>query len=298
MKIPGAQVQVHFLVVLLAFTAILGKIILIPVPALVFWRTVLAALGMFVLLILTRRDLLKLPDGKHIPLIVATGALIGLHWICFFGAIILSNVSVALSAMASISLFTAFTEAWHEKRAPHRREILLGFIVFLGLIIIVGMEFDYVLGLSVGLLSAFLAAVFPVWNRSLVRSGLAARTLLLYEMIAAAVTVLICIALIPSEHFSLVMPNESDWIPLLVLAIVCTTFGHTWHNNILKKLSAYTATLAFNFEPIYGMIMAAFIFHEYENLSLGFYVGSLLVIFANFCEPMIARRKRLPKVIP
>lgn len=298
MKTPAPQVQIHLLIVLLAFTAILGKIITLPVPALVFWRTIIAAAGMFVLLILTRPALLKLPDRKQIPLILAAGAVIGLHWICFFGAILLSNVSVALSAMASISLFTAFTEAWHEKRAPHRHEIILGLVVFAGLIIIVGVEFHYLAGLLVGLVGTFLAAIFPVWNRALVRQGLPARTLLLYEMSAANLAIVVCLALIPGSHFQFAWPTTRDWLPLLVLALVCTTFGHTWHSNILKHLSAYTSNLAVNFEPLYGMILAAIIFKEYQNLSLGFYCGAALVIIANFYEPMLMRRKRLRKIIP
>lgn len=297
MKTPSPHIQIHLLVLLFSITAILGKIIAIPVPAFVFLRTLIAAFGMAVLLLFTRPDLLRLPERKHFALIAASGAIISLHWICFFGSIWLSNVSVALSAMASVSIFTAFTEAFHEKRSPHRHEMLLGLLVCLGLIIIVGVEYQYLAGLLVALLSSFLAAVFPVMNRSLVRKGLPVRTLLLYEMIFATLASAIIIPLVPGPIFRFAMPNPNDWLPLLTLSLVCTTFAFAWHINILKELSAYTSNLAMNMEPVYGMIFAALIFHEYQNLSLTFYGGAFLILVANFLEPIIVRRKRLRIII-
>ncbi|MGE9266870.1 MAG: DMT family transporter [Verrucomicrobiales bacterium] len=294
MKLPPL-LQLHFLVVLLALTAILAKFISLPVPALVFWRTLLAAGGMALLLSLTRPALLRLPSPRQLPAILGVGAVIALHWLCFFGAITLSNVSVALSGLASISLFTAFTEAWHEKRPPHRREITLGLVVLLGLLIIIGFETRQLSGLLVALLGSFLASLFPVWNRHLVRDGTPARTLLFYEMSAACLTCAACLFCLPGELFAFRLPLGGDWPALLVLALLCTTLGHTWHTSLLRHMSAYTANLAVNFEPIYGMILAALLFHEHAHLHPGFYLGASLIIMANLAEAILAkRRKPLP----
>ncbi|HCL97408.1 MAG TPA: EamA family transporter, partial [Verrucomicrobiales bacterium] len=42
--------------------------------------------------------------------LLGIGVIIGLHWLCLFGAVKIANVSIALAGLATLSLFTAFTE--------------------------------------------------------------------------------------------------------------------------------------------------------------------------------------------
>ena len=106
--------QLHLIVFLLAITGILGKLIDLPSPSLVAWRTALAALGAAAWLLLRRGRMF--PAKRPLAGMFGVGVIIGLHWMCFFGSIRLANISVALAAFAATSLFTAFTEPWIEKR--------------------------------------------------------------------------------------------------------------------------------------------------------------------------------------
>ena len=76
---------------------------------------------------------------------------------------------------------------------------------------------------------------------------------------------------------------------ILLLAIPCTVIAHTWHIHLLKKLTAYTSNLAINFEPVHGIILGALIFHEYQSLHPGFYLGTLIIIAANFTQANLTR---------
>jgi drug/metabolite transporter (DMT)-like permease len=47
---------------------------------------------------------------------------------------------------------------------------------------------------------------------------------------------------------------------------------------LLTQISAYSVVLAINLEPIYGFVLAAWIFHENQELNWAFYLGSLIIL--------------------
>jgi len=284
--------QLHLLILLIATTAVLGKLISIPAPALVTWRTALAALGAFLWVVLRRRRKMILPARQVAPLL-GIGAIIALHWICFFGAIDLSNVSICLAGMATTSLFTAFTEPLFERRRIRPFEVLLGLLVVVGIGVVAGIERRYLAGLGVALLAALLAAVFPVLNRHLVTRGSDPMVMVGWEMAGACATCLLLLpVLAPDGYATLFRARGDDWLWILCLAWACTVFAHGFHIHLLRHLSAYTANLAINFEPVYGILAGALIFREYEELRPGFYLGTLAILAANFLHPWLERRQR------
>jgi len=256
-------------------------------PSIVFWRTLIAALTMGLLLAIKRPALLRL-SSSDIAKALGIGFIIGLHWICFFTAIELANVSVALVGFAAMSFFTALTEPFINRRPIRAHELLLGCVVAAGIALIVGVESDYLLGLSVALLCAFLAAIFPVLNHRLVNRGLSSRSLLVYEMTGACLISAVYLGLAPGIDFE--VPILSGWLPLLTLALLCTVFAHTLLIYLLRRLSAYTSSLAMNFEPVHGIILAALVFQDYKDLHPGFYLGALTIIAANIAQPILDRR--------
>jgi drug/metabolite transporter (DMT)-like permease len=137
---------------------------------------------------------------------------------------------------------------------------------------------------------AFLASVFPVLNRMLVR-GHDPLTIVVWEMLGAC---MVCLAVVPAAGglASLLPPSPAAFGWLLVLALVCTVFAHGFHIHLLRSLSAYTSNLAINFEPVHGMLMAALLFHEFQSLTAPFYLGALTIILANLLHPLAAYAAR------
>jgi drug/metabolite transporter (DMT)-like permease len=290
-----ARLQLHLVVFLLALTGIIAQWISLPAPALVAWRTLIASVAAAAWIGLRRGGPL-MPGWKPLLRMLGIGLIIGAHWMCFFGSIRLSNVSIALAGFATTSVFTAFTEPLIERRRIRPFEILLGLLVLGGLSLVAGNvrgEWD---GLGVGLLGAVLAAIFPVFNRRLVLERHHPMTMVVWEMAGAC---LICAAVsaFACDSAEQWIPDASDLGWLLVLALLCTVFAHGWHIRLLRSLSAYTSNLAINFEPVYGMLMAAWLFREHESLTLGFYTGSAAIILANLLHPLglrWARRRQGP----
>ncbi|BDS08445.1 permease [Oceaniferula spumae] len=288
-KMQRPYLQLQFLVLVLAFTAVLGRLITLSSPLLVMWRTGLAVVLMLLWLLISKRAPIRM-NRSDVCKALGIGVILGLHWMAFFGSIQLSNISICLAGMASISFFTALSEPLINRCKPDRREILLGLMVIPGLSLVAGSTWDHALGLGTAIVAAMLAALFPVLNRKLTLRGIAPQTLTVYELIGASATCFVAACLIPDIRITQ-LPSISDWGWLLLLSGVCTVWAYSFHIHLLRKFTAFTTNLAFNFEPVYGILLAAVCFHEYEELTPTFYVGALFIIAASVIHAMTGKAK-------
>ena len=286
------HLQLHLLVALFATTAVLGHLISLSAPALVVCRTALAAAGgAFVLVVVLRRGIL--PPARQILPLLGIGAIVGLHWMCFFGAIKLANISICLAGLATISFFTAFTEPLFERRRIRPLEVVLGMLVLSGIVLIAGFERGRLAGLLVALCAALLAAVFPVLNRQLVKqSRLDPLLMVTWEMVGACLICLLALPVLegPWSYGRLLEWQGLDWLWLAILAWVCTVFAHGFHIHLLRHISAYTGNLAINLEPVYGILAASLMFGEHRRMHPGFFAGTAVILLANILHPLILRR--------
>jgi drug/metabolite transporter (DMT)-like permease len=277
-------------VVIFAATTVLGRLASVSAPVLVTWRCLLAALGAFFWITLMQRKEIWI-GKKEILKLLGVGAIIGVHWLCLFGAVKIANVSIALAGLATLSLFTAFTEPLLNRRRIQIFEVFLGLIVLAGICFIAGVETQHALGLGVALLSAFLASVFLVLNRTIVINGGDPMVMVGWEMVASTVVCFFAIPIFdPLGFHALAISDAMDWLWIIILAWGCTVFAQAWTNRLLHSISAYNFNLAANFEPVYGMIAAAIIFNEHANLKPAFYIGTSAIVLANLLHPMMQRR--------
>ncbi len=289
-KSLGTTLQLHVLVVIFAATTILGRLTTVNASVLVTWRCLIAALGALAWSVLIARNRVILPMAETGKLL-GIGALIGLHWLCLFGAVKVANVSIALAGLATLSVFTALTEPWLLRRRVRSHEVFLGILVLVGIGFIAGLETQYLLGLGLALLSAFLAAVFMVLNRKIVIAGTKPMVMVAWQMTAAALISALSIPLFHAEGYgSLMITNARDWLWIFSLAIVCTVMAQAWTNHLLRTISAFTFNLTANFEPVYGIIAASFIFGEHQLMGPAFYGGTLLIASANLLHPLLQRK--------
>lgn len=288
------HLKLHFIVFLWGFTAILGKLITIPSIELVFWRTLFAAVSLFFLMLLLGKKPAR--EMKAIKALFLTGFIVALHWITFFASVQLSKVSICLAGLSTTTLFTAVLDPLINRRPIKWYEIALGVVAIIGLYTIFQFEVDHALGLSLGLLAALLGALFSVLNAKH-RRRYDSFSITLYEMIGGFV----CTALVvPFYHlifggqFSLpAFPTLMDTTWILVLAIVCTVYAFYECIKLLEKLSVFYINLTINLEPIYGILLAFLIFRENEQMTTGFYVGTLLILVSVLVYPLIQRLEKI-----
>ena len=156
-------------------------------------------------------------------------------------------------------------------------EIFFGLIVIAGLTIIFNVETQYVEGIFLALISAFLSASFAVINSKFVKTH--EPTLISFYELAGGV-LFFSISLLYTNSFStdFFQLSTSDLIYLFILSSVCTAYAFIASTAVMKYLSPYTVMLTINLEPIYGIILAYFIFEDKEQMSPLFYLGALIIL--------------------
>ena len=106
--------HLHFIVFICGFTAILGALISIEAIPLVWYRMLIAVLIVLIYLFIKKKPI-KISPKLLIKLFIG-GIIIASHWIAFFSAIKVANVSVALVSMSTGALFTSLIEPLFFKR--------------------------------------------------------------------------------------------------------------------------------------------------------------------------------------
>ena len=284
-----ALIQLHIAVFLAGFTAILGKLITLNEGLLVWFRLLITVVTLGCSL-LYRKQLLKIPF-KDVIKIFGVGVIVAIHWVTFYGSVKYANVSVALVCFSATGFFTAFFEPLILKRRISLIEVGLGLIAISGIYIIFDFHPQYKLGVVFGIISAVGSSLFPIYNKKLLLSY-TPKILTLYELGGGllALTVLVPFYLMqfPATYY---LPTATDWLWLLVLAWLCTVLSFDLQLNALKKISAFTANLTYNLEPVYGIILAFIFFKENENLHREFYIGVLLILLAVVLQMLRIRRE-------
>ena len=290
---PKDYLQLHFIVLLWGFTAILGVLISIPAVEIVFYRTLMASAGLLLLLKFRRIGLWR-GKGPSTAMLL-TGILIAAHWILFFAAARVSSVSICLAGMATGSLWTSLLEPLVMRRAIKWYEVLLGGIVIIGLYVIFRFEFDHALGLSMAVASAFLSSAFTVINSKLTQHH-NHFLITFWEMLGACLATLLFFPVYTAtlaEGGALQLSlNWVDVASLLTLALVCTVYAYSASVELQKRLSAFTVNLTVNLEPIYGIILAIIFFNEHEQLTVGFFIGTAIILLAVLIYPIFTRMER------
>ena len=270
--------QLHMAVFLAGFTAILGLLIKLNEVLLVWYRLLLTVLILSVLMWI-RKEWQKLPL-KEILRISGVGMVIAIHWVSFYGSIKYANASVALVCLSASGFFTALLEPLFFRKRVVWQELALGILAIAGIYIIFDFHPQYKTGIIFGVLSAFGSAVFPILNKELLKQ-FTPKILTVYEL-SGGLVLLSCLipfylAWFPAEYY---VPTISDWAWLVVLAFFCTVISFDLQLNALKKISAFTANLTYNLEPVYGIILAFVFFDESKQLHGQFYLGLTLIVLA------------------
>jgi drug/metabolite transporter (DMT)-like permease len=273
-----AFLQLHIAVFLAGFTGILGRLITLNEGMIVWYRLLFTATTMWILF----AGMKKL---RRIPLIdilkiAGVGFIAAMHWVTFYGSIKYANVSVALVCFAAIGFFTALFEPVILKKKINWVELLLGLITLSGIYVIFHFDTQYKTGIIIGIISAVLASLFPIFNREFLKR-INVETMLTWQQtggfLALSVLLPFYLQRFPTDHF---IPSLGNIGWLLVLSWFCSVIAFQLSGYALKRLSAFTVNLTFNLEPVYGIILAFAIYHENQFLSKWFFVGFGIIAVA------------------
>lgn len=282
-----AHWQLHFCVLLWGFTPIVGAMISLPAPQLVWWR-----MGLVALLLLclpgVARGLLALPR-RLVAIYSGIGILVALHWLAFYGAIKLSNASIAATCLGAATAFTAVIEPLVTRRKFVPRDLALGFAVIPGVALVAGgLKTGQITGFIVGVLAALGASLFSSFNKRFI-DGADPKVVTALELGAGAVFMTLALPLLPHDGAIYLLPTGRDAVLMGFFVVFLTALPFTLSLVALRHLSAFVAQMAVNLEPIYAVALAAVLLGETSELTTQFYIGVAILFAAVFLPPLVTR---------
>lgn len=296
------NLHLHLIVFIWGFTAILGKLISLDALPLVWWRMSLAVVLIFGY-IYYRKSSFKIAR-KDIILLIVSGLVIAMHWITFFKAIKVSNISITLACLSTGAFFTSILEPIFYKRKIVWYEIVFGLIVLIGLYFVIeSSEPNFIQksitsnisgtmhGVVLALTSTFLSASFSIINGKFAQR-IDATIVSFYELLGGVL--FLSVFLLFTKQFTAEFFNITltDFMWLGILASICTAYAFIASVNVMKYISPYTVMLTINLEPVYGIALAVLIFEKKEQMSFSFYIGATIILITVILNGLIRNRKK------
>ena len=270
-------IQLHLSVLLAGFTGLFGKLITLNEVDIVWYRMLFTSC---ILLVFT--GLPKVGWKKFLQL-SGCGALLGLHWMLFYGSIKASNVSIGVICFSLVGFFTAICEPIVLRRRFLWTELLLSLITVAGILCIFSFDARYRYGIMIGVVSSLVCALYVIFNKK-ASVGVRSRDVLMSQMSGGLVAVSLIIPLylcfFPSTQSVVVVPDGTNLWFMLCHALFCTVGMYLLQIQALKRLSAFTVNLSYNLEPCYTIALAFLIFGEGREVNFSFYVGIALIVLS------------------
>lgn len=264
-------------------SGVLGKYINLPTPLIIWFRSALAAVFLF-LFCKFKKFSIAIKSKKDIPTILLGGILLGAHWVTYFLALKLSNVAIGMLSMFTFPVITALLEPFFTKTKLNPIHVILGLMVLLGIYILapeINFESTYLQGILLGVFSAF---CYSIRNLILKRHVTQYNGTVLMMQQCVIVTVLLMPVL-----FNMNIEQVQTQLPfLLILGLVTTALGHSLFISSLKHFSVSTASIIGSAQPIFGIIMAYFFLNEIPTLNT--FIGGSLILATVIIESIRSKK--------
>lgn len=288
----AAHALLQLTVLLWGLTALLGKSLGIGARVLVFYRVLIVA-GIMAVLV-KKRGLGFRVKWRTFAELVGAGVCVALHWVSFYATIKLSGIAVAVTCLSATTFFTALLEPWVFARRVRGHELVMGALVVVGVAVLLRVEAERpTSGIALGLFSAFFSAAFGTWNGRIGRVERAEK-ITFYELgtalVVTGLTFVVRGGFVPPWHLEL-----HDIALLLVLAVLCTALPWLWSLRVLKTLSPFTVALSVSLEPVYSLALAYLVFPTEERLTARFYVGAAALGGLVVLHAWVKRREPLTR---
>lgn len=285
-----SYLHLHVIVFIWGFTAILGKLISLQALDLVWYRMLFAS-AIMTFVVLLSKEKVKVPFNVLIGFIVC-GIIIAAHWLTFYQAIKVSNVSITLACLSTGAFFASILEPIFYKRSVIWYELIFGVIVVIGLGIIFNVETKYTTGIYLAVTSAFFSALFSVINGKYAKEY-DSNIISIYELSSGVFFISIYLFFVGSFTPAFFALSINDLIWLFLLSSICTAYAFSASVKVMKFLSPFTVMLTINLEPIYGIILALLIFDDTEEMSPLFYIGALIILVTVIANGIVKSYKKV-----
>ncbi len=265
--------QLSGAVLLSSLTALFAKLIPLPVLHIIFWRSVVATLAIW-LFLRTTGNVIRLASRREYGFFLGSGSLLAVHWLTYFQSIQLSTVAIGIISLYTYPVITIILEPFFDRQRHRVSDVVVGLIVFGG-VFLMAPKFELsnatTRGICWGVFSALVYSIRNIIIRKHVRNY-PAPTVMLYQVIA---TVLVLLPFMFSRFE--IYPGRVIG-QLMLLGVVFTAIHHTLFAAVLKHFSVKTASIIASVQPAIAAVFAWLIIGEVPALRV--VAGGLIVIGA------------------
>ncbi|MEX6686349.1 EamA family transporter [Danxiaibacter flavus] len=279
----------HTAVLFLGLSPVFGKIISLNEGLLTWYRVCFSAVILFLVLKLFKvNTLISFREKFDIAKI---GMLLTLSWVFFYAGIKYSNISIGVVCYCAASFITAVLEPLINRQKFRLSEFLLSALTIVGIGLIFHFDTSYRLGIALGVISPIFYALYSIYNKRLA-GRYDSKLISYYQMVGGTVGLGILLPVylffFPTET---VIPDLKNTVYLLLLSLFCTVLVYVCLTEALKKISAFTANLSMNLEPVYAIIVAFLFFGESKEVNFSFYAGLFFIVLSVVLQTLISARK-------
>ncbi len=118
----------------------------------------------YVIYLKIQKQSLTLPSIQILKF-MGIGLIVVAHWVAFFHAIKISNISITLGVISTGILFISFLEPLILRKKINLLEVIVRLLIAVGLFLILSYELNFLLGIIVALITTILAATFIILNK-------------------------------------------------------------------------------------------------------------------------------------
>ncbi len=257
---------------------------------LALYRAVLASLLIGAYLLVTKQPIPFKEIKKEQPLLLFSGAAMGLNWILLFEAYQYTTVSVAtLSYYFAPVIVTIMSPILFKERLT-KKQILCFIMSTLGIVLITGIGdlsggSSHMTGILHALGAAVLYATVVLVNKFIKNVGGIHRTLLQF---LAAICVLIPYVAATSGC-TLNTMNGTGWVCLLVVGLVHTGITYCMYFTALKDVPGQEAAILSYVDPLVAVLISVTVLHE--SMTVMQVMGGLLILGFTLWNEMEPNKK-------
>ena len=265
-KAPNARLTLCFAMAVFGTLGLFTRYISVSSGELALYRAVLASLLQFGYFAVTGQKLELKAIGKELPLLLLSGALMGINWILLFQAYRYTTVSVATLIYYFAPLIVTVVSTFLFREKLTRKQIFCFAMSTLGLVLIVGigdLGSTNPKGVLFGLSAACFYAAVVLLNKFIKNVGGIQRTLL--QFLAAIVVLTPYVAL--TSGFQLAALNSTGWICLLVVGLIHTGIMYCLYFNSVQHLPGQEVSILSYIDPLMAVVVSVAILREPLTLS-------------------------------
>ena len=283
-SVPKARLQLIISMMVFGTLAIFVRNISLPSGELALYRAISAALLIGGYLLFSSDKLQLSYIKKELPLLLLSGAAMGINWILLFQAYNYTTVSAATLSyyFAPIIVTLVCPFLFHERLT--KKQAFCFVMSTIGVFLIIGIPDsgsmgNDMAGILLGLAAACFYAAVILLNKFIKTVTGIHRTFLQF---LSAIAVLIPYV-IAAGGFHLSSLNHAGWINLLIVGLIHTGITYCLYFSSLKELPGQEAAILSYIDPLVAVIVSVIVLGERISL-LQLIGGSLILGFALWNE--------------